>query len=53
MLLQVHDELVLEAPEANAKMVAEKVKNIMQSVAHLSVPLLVETGVGDDWGSIH
>ena len=53
MLLQVHDELVLEAPEASANMVAEKVKHIMQSVAHLSVPLLVETGVGDDWGSIH
>jgi len=53
MLLQVHDELVLEAPEAQADEVAELVRNTMQGAAFLSVPLIVESGIGRLWSEIH
>jgi DNA polymerase-1 len=54
MLLQVHDELVLEAPVASAAQVAERVKTVMRRAGDgLSVPLTVEAGVGDNWGEIH
>ena len=53
MLLQVHDELVLEAPEDKAQAIADTVKKHMETVASLDVPLEVQTGVGDDWGQIH
>jgi DNA polymerase-1 len=49
MLLQVHDELVLEAPEAEVESVRAMVKREMESVRKFEVPLLVETGVGDNW----
>ncbi len=49
MLLQVHDELVLEAPPAEVDMVRAMVKMEMESVRKFEVPLLVETGVGDNW----
>jgi DNA polymerase-1 len=57
MLLQVHDELVFEAPEKQAKKTAELVAEVMSRAAepavHISVPLVVETGVGADWGAAH
>jgi len=53
LLLQVHDELIVECPEAMASDVAARVKKIMSRAAHLSVPLLVEAGIGDNWGAIH
>ncbi len=53
MLLQVHDELIIEAPQAQAEDVAKLLKRVMQGAAHLSVPLLVEAGIGDNWGEIH
>lgn len=53
LLLQVHDELVLESPDAQAEQVAARVKAIMQNAASLSVPLTVEAGIGDNWGVIH
>jgi DNA polymerase-1 len=46
MLLQVHDELVIEAPEADAKQVSSTVVEIMEGVLHLDVPLVVDVGVG-------
>jgi DNA polymerase-1 len=49
----VHDELVLEAPAEEAEAVAQQVKRIMEQVAHLSVPLTVEVGIGDHWGQVH
>jgi len=49
LLLQVHDELVLEVqPEAITK-VKQLVKETMEQAVTLSVPLIVETGVGDNW----
>ncbi len=53
MLLQVHDELLFEAPEAEAPAVAELVRGVMQQAAQLSVPLLVETGIGRSWAEAH
>ena len=49
VLLQVHDELLLEAPADEAKPAAELVKRVMEEVAKLKVPLLVEAGVGPNW----
>jgi DNA polymerase-1 len=53
MLLQVHDELMFEAPEAEAQATAAVVREIMQSAAVLSVPLVVETGIGRSWADAH
>ncbi len=49
LLLQVHDELVLEAPPAEAERVVEVVRTCMEQAAELSVPLVVDVGVGDNW----
>ena len=49
LLLQVHDELIVECPEAIAPAVAELVSREMQSVAELSVPLQAEAKFGKSW----
>src|SRR6266446_1481877 len=53
MLLQVHDELVLEAPPAEVADVGRIVKEQMSSAADLAVPLVVELGSGDTWATAH
>lgn len=49
LLLQVHDELVLEAPADQAEAVGALVKRYMEGAAELSVPLVVEVGIGENW----
>jgi DNA polymerase-1 len=49
MLLQVHDELVFEAPAEEAAEVAALAKREMEQVYRLEVPLLVDIGIGDNW----
>ena len=49
LLLQVHDELVLESPEEEAAGIREMVKREMEGVYHLNVPLVVDTGAGLNW----
>jgi len=49
MLLQVHDELIFEAPPEEAAEVADLVKNEMEQVYALDVPLVVDTGIGENW----
>ena len=49
MLLQVHDELVLESPEGEVEKVADLVRLKMEDAAELRVPLVVDIGVGSDW----
>jgi DNA polymerase-1 len=49
MLLQVHDELVLESPPEETAAVRKLVKKEMEGVAQLKVPLVVETGTGKNW----
>ncbi len=53
MLLQVHDELLFEAPAAEAERVAALARSVMSSVASLAVPLVVDVGVGPSWAEAH
>ncbi len=53
LLLQVHDELLFETPEAEADATASLAREVMQSAASISVPLLVETGIGKTWAEAH
>jgi DNA polymerase I len=53
MIMQVHDELVLEVPETELDLVKVKLPELMAGVAALKVPLLAETGVGRNWDEAH
>ena len=53
IIMQVHDELVLEAPESDTESVADTVAELMASVADLAVPLKVDVGVGPNWAQAH
>jgi DNA polymerase-1 len=53
MLLQVHDELVFELPVEELERVKELVRNSMEHVWPLSVPLRVDVGWGDNWLAAH
>ncbi|WP_010488034.1 DNA polymerase I [Pseudomonas sp. S9] len=53
VILQVHDELVLEVREDQVDTVREQIKLQMSSAAKLDVPLLVEVGVGNNWDEAH
>jgi len=53
MLLQVHDELLFEAPEDEAVRLAEVARGVMENAATLAVPLVVETGTGRTWAEAH
>lgn len=50
MILQVHDELIFETPQEHAVMIAESLRKVMQNAATLSVPLIVDVGIGNNWG---
>jgi DNA polymerase I len=52
IVLQVHDELVLEVPKDSLKQVAEFVKTTMENIYKLSVPLTVDIEVGSTWGNL-
>jgi DNA polymerase-1 len=49
LLLQIHDELVLEVPEGDADAMAVIVREEMERVMTLRVPLVAEVGVGSNW----
>jgi DNA polymerase-1 len=53
LIMQVHDELVFEVPAAELDTVRAQVPELMQSVATLDVPLVVEVGVGENWDQAH
>ncbi len=53
MLLQVHDELVFEVPEAEMDDTIAVVRRVMEGAAHLDVPLVLDTGVGYNWNDAH
>jgi len=53
MLLQVHDELLFEVPDKEIDRTKEIARTVMEGAASLSVPLVVETGVGADWAAAH
>ncbi|MEX3526486.1 MAG: DNA polymerase I [Burkholderia sp.] len=53
MIMQVHDELVLEVPEDELALVREKLPEMMSGVVKLKVPLVAEVGAGDNWEEAH
>ena len=53
MLLQVHDELIFEVPDAEVETTRTLVSKMMEQAARLDVPLVVDTGVGDNWEEAH
>lgn len=53
MIMQVHDELVLEVPESEHKQVIIGIKECMENAASLQVKLVVDVGVGDNWDEAH
>ena len=53
MVMQVHDELVLEVPAAEEVWAREAIPRLMAGVAQLKVPLLAEVGVGANWDQAH
>ncbi len=53
LLLQVHDELLFEARDDEAAATANVAKQVMEGAGKLSVPLVVETGIGQNWATAH
>jgi DNA polymerase-1 len=53
MVMQVHDELVLEVPQSELAHVREKLPELMAGVAKLKVPLIAEVGIGNNWDEAH
>jgi DNA polymerase-1 len=53
VIMQVHDELVLEVPESELELVKVKLPELMAGVAQLKVPLLAEVGIGKNWDEAH
>jgi DNA polymerase-1 len=53
LLLQVHDELIVESPAKEAQHIAATMKKIMEEAIDLDVPLKVDVGIGGNWAEIH
>jgi DNA polymerase-1 len=53
MVMQVHDELVLEVPQGELAWASEAIPRLMAGVARLEVPLLAGVGVGANWDQAH
>jgi DNA polymerase-1 len=53
LIMQVHDELVLEVPEDELEVVKHELPGLMTGVAKLDVPLVVDVGVGANWDEAH
>jgi DNA polymerase-1 len=53
VILQVHDELLIESREDEAEYILKAVKNIMENVMQLSVPLKVDVKIGNSWAEVH
>jgi DNA polymerase-1 len=53
MIMQVHDELVLEVPQQELQQVTTGISECMENAANLSVPLVVDVGTGDNWDKAH
>ena len=53
LIMQVHDELVLEVPDAELAEVRRELPKLMNGVAKLAVPLAVDVGAGPNWDKAH
>jgi len=52
LLLQIHDELIVESAQKDATQVAKTMKDIMEGVYDLGVPIVVDTAIGHSWGDL-
>ena len=52
MLLQIHDELIFEVDEAEATVLAERFKSVMEEITELKVPLSTSMNIGEHWGQL-
>jgi DNA polymerase I-like protein with 3'-5' exonuclease and polymerase domains len=52
MLLQIHDELIVECNQADASKVAQLMQKEMEGIAKLKVPIVVDTSIGQNWGEL-
>jgi DNA polymerase-1 len=52
VILQVHDELVFEAPENEVEIVTPIIRAEMQNVVQLKIPLIVDVKIGNNWGEM-
>jgi DNA polymerase-1 len=53
MLLQLHDELLLEVPETEMPATAKTVRRVMEDAVRLSLPLTVDLKMGKNWGEMY
>lgn len=53
MIMQVHDELIFEVPDTVLETAVPAIKRLMESAATLSIPLIVDVGVGENWDEAH
>ena len=53
MIMQVHDELIFEAPKKNAEEVLFIMKDMMEKAVKLEIPLIVEAAIGSNWNEAH
>jgi DNA polymerase-1 len=53
MIMQVHDELIFEIPQRQVEGASERIRKLMNNVAELHVPLLVDVGIGKNWDEAH
>lgn len=53
MVMQVHDELIFEVNAKHATQIVDRIRHFMEQAAELSIPLVVDVGLGDNWGAAH
>jgi DNA polymerase-1 len=53
MIMQVHDELVFEVPQDEINILRKELPLLMEGVANLDIPLIVDIGVGLNWDTAH
>ena len=53
MIMQVHDELIFEAPEKNAEEILSTMKDMMEKAVKLDIPLIADAAIGDNWNEAH
>ena len=53
MIMQVHDELVFEVPAEKSKEYSENLRSLMAEALKLSIPLVVDVGIGSNWQEAH
>jgi DNA polymerase-1 len=53
MIMQVHDELIFEAPKKRSKEVLQIMKKMMEDAVKLDIPLIADAAIGDNWNEAH